>query len=219
MSEVEHELLAAIAAAPADVTARQVYADWLIARGDERGELISLDLAERAGHELTDLQPLLRLAAVHGFPRWPDDPDDELLPFAHTQVPDQFHVHHRDVDYYISYRRGVLSIITNVDWVRHDFPALDLKNLDAWDAHQTDVFLSIISRTLRLEHELTLIEWPRRGALEELDRMTRKRRAHYHLGLGVMAPGRPARPDPQFGVIDYERWGLLWERWDRARRR
>jgi len=218
MTEREEQLLAAIAAAPSDLASRQVYADHLIASGDERGELLSLDLAERCDRELSDLQPLLRLSAIHGFPRWPDDPDDTLLPFKPTRVPVQFVVRHGEIDHYVSYRRRVISVTTSVEWVDINSPALDLRHPDEWDAHETDVMLSIVSRTLRLDHDIKLIDWPCRAALADLERFTRKRRAHYHLDVGVMAPGRPARPDPQLGVIDYERWGQLWLRWDKARR-
>lgn len=43
-------LLEAVYDDPADLNARAVYADWLSARGEERGEFIHLQLAEAAGH-------------------------------------------------------------------------------------------------------------------------------------------------------------------------
>lgn len=77
----EAELLAAITATPDDAT-RLVYADWLLANGDPRGELIILDHRERTtpgGISNPDqLGQLLRLAAEHGFPHLPD-PDAGLL--------------------------------------------------------------------------------------------------------------------------------------------
>lgn len=76
-------MLAAIAASPDDPT-RLVYADWLLARGDLRGELIHLDHKDRTttgGLSSPDqLGQLLRLAAEFGFPHLPD-PDAELLAF------------------------------------------------------------------------------------------------------------------------------------------
>ncbi|HEY6039711.1 MAG TPA: TIGR02996 domain-containing protein [Kofleriaceae bacterium] len=83
----ESELLTAIAASPDDAT-RLVYADWLLARPDERsrkrGELIMLDYKERTtdgGLASPDqMGQLLRLAAELGFPHLPD-PDADLLAF------------------------------------------------------------------------------------------------------------------------------------------
>jgi uncharacterized protein (TIGR02996 family) len=43
------ELLAAVIADPDDVTARLVYADWLLAQGDVQGELIQLSEQQRSG--------------------------------------------------------------------------------------------------------------------------------------------------------------------------
>lgn len=77
----ERDLLAAIAASPDEPT-RLVYADWLLAQGDRRGELIHLDHKERTTEGgLTSPDQagqLLRLAAEFGFPHLPD-PDAELL--------------------------------------------------------------------------------------------------------------------------------------------
>jgi uncharacterized protein (TIGR02996 family) len=44
----EDALLAAVFAAPDDDEPRRIYADWLVRRGDPRGELIQLQLARRA---------------------------------------------------------------------------------------------------------------------------------------------------------------------------
>jgi uncharacterized protein (TIGR02996 family) len=76
---VEADLLAAIAAAPEDLGPRLVYADWLLASGDERGELITIDDAERRGQfeRFVDdpaLYRLMELAARYGFPRFPRIP-------------------------------------------------------------------------------------------------------------------------------------------------
>jgi uncharacterized protein (TIGR02996 family) len=80
----EAQLLAAIAAEPDDESTRLVYADWLIARGDPRGELIVLDHLERTtpgGLVHPDqIASLLRLSAELGFPHLPD-PDAALLAF------------------------------------------------------------------------------------------------------------------------------------------
>jgi uncharacterized protein (TIGR02996 family) len=47
MSEVADRLYAQIVATPHDLTLRQIYADHLLDAGDPRGELISLQLANR----------------------------------------------------------------------------------------------------------------------------------------------------------------------------
>jgi uncharacterized protein (TIGR02996 family) len=54
MATEERELLAAIASAPLDDRPRLVYADWLLERGDPRGELIQVQvaLAREASGEL-----------------------------------------------------------------------------------------------------------------------------------------------------------------------
>ncbi|HEY1815181.1 MAG TPA: hypothetical protein VGG74_22695 [Kofleriaceae bacterium] len=58
-----------------------VYADWLLDRGDTRGELIVLQEHE-AELDAEQLLRLLELSAEHGFMRLPDDPDDDVLRFA-----------------------------------------------------------------------------------------------------------------------------------------
>ncbi|HEY1551044.1 MAG TPA: TIGR02996 domain-containing protein [Kofleriaceae bacterium] len=45
----EWDLQAAIIASPDDDTPRSVYADWLLERGDPRGEFIALQLEHAAG--------------------------------------------------------------------------------------------------------------------------------------------------------------------------
>ena len=58
-----------------------VYADWLLDRGDTRGELIVLQQRE-AELDAEQLLRLLELSAEHGFMRLPHDPDDDVLRFA-----------------------------------------------------------------------------------------------------------------------------------------
>ncbi len=216
MTEREQDLLAAIAAAPSDLAARQVYADWLIVNGDERGELLSLDLAEREGRELTDLEPLLRLSARHGFPRWPGDPDDTLLVFEHRHThAASFAFHHGEHGYLVQYERRVLEVF--IEGQLAITSTLDLVKPRSWSPHQIDVVLSILGRALRLDRDIATIVWPCGRAIEAIEQLARKRKAHYQIGIGMM-PGRPLHPDPKFGVIDYERWGALWTRRDARRR-
>ena len=55
-SVTEEELLAAVFAAPDDDAPRRVYADWLLERGDPRGEFIQLQCAR--GLSITTLDPV-----------------------------------------------------------------------------------------------------------------------------------------------------------------
>src|ERR1700744_5363280 len=83
----EREFLDAIRRAPDDPVAVQVYADWLLDRGDPRGELIALQ-AREAELDPPRVLPLLQLAAEHGFIHVPDDPERDVLRFAGGVVPD-----------------------------------------------------------------------------------------------------------------------------------
>ncbi|MBL8722291.1 MAG: TIGR02996 domain-containing protein [Myxococcales bacterium] len=76
----EEELLAAIAATPDDLALRQVYADFLVERGDPRGEHIALGLLRHAGRDT----PATRrkeeaIAKKHGA-RWIGALDQVLAP-------------------------------------------------------------------------------------------------------------------------------------------
>ena len=63
----EAAYLAAIYADPDDVALRAVYADWLLERGDPRGELITLQLARAAGRTSEDAEVRERkLLEQHG---------------------------------------------------------------------------------------------------------------------------------------------------------
>lgn len=216
MMATEAELRAAIAADPSDPDLRHVFADFLLARGDERGELLSLDLAEREGRELANAEPLLRLAAIHGFPRWPGDPDDALI--RATREPHSFRLHPDEhVMHEVSYRGFLLDILTYRREPPHGWAVhaerqleLDLRDSLRLTDHHVDVILSIISRAIRQQRDLATLTYPTRRSFEDLERFTRKRPAYYHVEIGVEAPGRPLRPDPLFGVIDYERWDELW---------
>ena len=65
---------------------------------------------------------------------------------------------------------------------------------------------------VRQQRDLATLTYPTRRSFEDLERFTRKRPAYDRVEIGVEAPGRPLRPDPLFGVIDYERWDELWRR-------
>ncbi len=73
MSPDEHAFLAAVIAAPTDDAPREVYADWLLERGDLRGELINLELALSRATDVDEHNRLKRrdfaLLEQHGH-RW-----------------------------------------------------------------------------------------------------------------------------------------------------
>ena len=106
----EADMLAALRANPHDDAARLVYADWLIERGDERGELLMLEHADRTSElELASQLRLLKLAAAHGFAWF----EPELPPIdwdgggAH---PVQYEGSRHDSTYVVRYNRRNLSL-------------------------------------------------------------------------------------------------------------
>lgn len=106
----EAKLLAAIAADPGDESARLVYADWLIAHGDRRGELIVLDHLERTTPggiaDRDQLVELLRLSAELGFPHLPDR-DADLLAFDQIGRGDNYRVFHAGHRYTLKSKNGL----------------------------------------------------------------------------------------------------------------
>jgi uncharacterized protein (TIGR02996 family) len=106
----EAKLLAAIAADPGDESARLVYADWLIAHGDRRGELIVLDHLERTTPgglaDLDQLAALLRLSAELGFPHLPDR-DADLLAFDQIGRGECYRVFHAGHRYTLRSKNGL----------------------------------------------------------------------------------------------------------------
>lgn len=154
----ETELLAAIAAQPDDHT-RLVYADWLLSRGDRRGELIQLDVRERTtpgGLTHPDqLASLLRLAAELGFPHLPD-PDAEILPFEQLGRDERglarlygfyhdYRVTHDGHTYRLVYSEVLDLSIDDGDRIENT--TLDIHR--RWTDQETNVVLSIVSRAIR----------------------------------------------------------------------
>ncbi len=203
---MEAELLAAIAAAPDDMAPRLVYADYLLSSGDERGELITYDDADRRGHfqRFVDdpaLYRFMQLAARHGFMRWPSDPDDAVL--WEPVRDDAYRCTFEDTWYVAEGNR--------VSWFasarrEHDgarFPnamELALYGVTTFTPREIEVFLAITSRAIRQRRALAEIIVPYREAIAELDRLW---------------PDRPTHDHALFGVVDHERWGILWQRWFR----
>jgi uncharacterized protein (TIGR02996 family) len=110
VNDDEADLVAAIAADPDDESLRLVYADWLLAHGDRRGELMVLDHRERTtpgGLTHPDqLAALLRLSAELGFPHIPD-PDADLLAFDQIGRGDCYRVFHAGHRYTLRAQDGL----------------------------------------------------------------------------------------------------------------
>lgn len=210
---MEWELLAAIAAAPCDPLPREVYADWLLTHGDERGELLALDTVEyRDGlGDPEAIDRLLRLSARYGFPAQPGDPEDERLPFTGGGAyPEQHECTFAGHAYYVRYRHHALSVTiddgaidSGMDYP-HGWEDLDLGDGGEFGEFEREVVLSVLGRAIRLDRQLPDVEIPFCEAIER---------------YRVLAPPTtsfiPARPPPHplFGVVDYERWGKLWRNW------
>ena len=124
----EAELLDAIRRDPGDDAALQVYADWLLGRGDTRGELVLLQRREPELDDPAALERLLELSAEHGFLRVPDDPDAEILRFTggveagRTQVRITYELAHAGRSYRVvdDYFAGWIRIEVDGALVRED---------------------------------------------------------------------------------------------------
>ena len=182
----EADLLAAIRANPYDDDARLVYANWLLERGDPRGELLVLEHRETT-ERLNDREALTRLldlAAEHGFLRIPDEPAFERLPFETTNdCPVRYDLHHDGHDYVLFYEEFVFEV-----WIDDEKleVLLDTGGLSSyWSTEQAAAILWIVSDAIRMRR-LREIELPSSAAMH----------AHYHRGVRR----------------DHERWCHLWDR-------
>lgn len=213
--EVEAALLAEMRRAPDDDAPKLVYADHLLARGDERGELVLLDHRERRGalHDPAAIARLLLLAARHGFPRLPDDPDAAILPFDHDgggSHPVQFDVDHDGHHYYLRYRHGGFSIEVDDDFQRSYELDLDVAMENEWSFRETNAILAIVSEAI-VGGRVPTLRFPDERGL----------RAHpaYRVGrwprfvLPEDFVGQyPPDPRESVAVRDFARWHALWDR-------
>ena len=205
----EAELLAAIAAQRDDHT-RQVYADWLLARGDRRGELIELDLRERrtpGGLAHPDqMASLLRLAAEFGFPHLPD-PDSELLAFEQLG---------RDHDYRFSDNGHIFRLTRTTTFTLTMDGGQPIENTTLrierrWTDQETNVILSIVNRAIKDGRGRSAFAtlWFPSGA------MMAKHPAHR---LGPLPLYFSAEIDEDFGASwmlrarDHARWYEIYDR-------
>jgi uncharacterized protein (TIGR02996 family) len=156
----EAELLAAIAASPDDDQTRLVYADWLLARGDRRGELLMLDHLERTtpgGLTHPDqLASMLRLAAELGFPHLPD-PDIALLAFEPIGRADHYRMFHGGHRYTLLGQLGELSLA--IDDQRPIY-AKHYALHTAWDDYTTNVVLTIAQQAIAADLPFDRVVFP-----------------------------------------------------------
>jgi uncharacterized protein (TIGR02996 family) len=204
------KLLELMRAAPDDDGPKLVYADWLLARGDVRGELIVLDQRDRAGllAGIDELERLLWLAAEHGFPRLPDDPCARILPFqGGGSFPVQYDVDHEGRHYYLRWRYG-FSI--DVDYETVLETDLDTLTTNQWTFRETTVILAIISGAIRRGAPLSALVFPSGDALPRHPRYHLGRAPAYVLPDEVRASA-PGSDRWTLQVRDFARWYALWD--------
>ncbi|CAN5279128.1 hypothetical protein BH11MYX1_BH11MYX1_26000 [soil metagenome] len=202
----EEELVAAIADSPEDAT-RLVYADWLLAHGDRRGELIMLDYKERTtpgGITSPDQTgQLLRLAAELGFPVLPD-PDRELLAFEPDGRAGQWKLHWHDQDYFIRVL-GSVTLVVGSQWIENQsFNGYGSQLLD----EQVNALLTIMLRVIHNGVDFSAFRFPSPAQLASLPA--------YRLGPHPLYPSAEVMED--FGAEwklrarDHERWYTIYDR-------
>jgi uncharacterized protein (TIGR02996 family) len=200
----EAELLAAMRAAPGDEGPIHVYADWLLSRGDPRGELIMLDQRERAGSTMTlaELDRLLELASEHGFPWLPDDPCAGIFRFdGGGAFPTQYFLEHGGHHYYLRHRYG-FSI--HVDHVTVFEDTLATRSSNEWTFCETNVILAIVSAAITSGQPLSELEFP--DDLEAHPRFHPGRSPLYSFPHGLYPAHR------MLELRDVPRWYQLWDR-------
>jgi uncharacterized protein (TIGR02996 family) len=206
-------LLARIREAPDQRGARLVYADWLSAQGDPRGELIVLDEREReAGlDEPGSLERLLRLAAEHGFPLLPEDPDERLLPWwGGGSYPVQYDVDHGGRHYYLRYRGGYFSI--DVDDVEVAAPELHVVGDGDWTDTETNMILTIVSDAIVSGAPLDRLVFPARMEMHRHPGYRLGRFPQYVLPEELLAAHGVDWRSWLLRARDRDRWYRLWKR-------
>lgn len=164
----EQELLAAIAASPDEHT-RLVYADWLLAQGDRRGELIHLDHKEQTtdgGLSSPDqMGQLLRLAAQFGFPHLPD-PDADLLAFEQVGRENaEWRLVWKGRRYELRRHGDALQLSIDGAWpIENRSLAIPRR----WSDAQTNAILTIVLRVIQNGADFAALELPQPAQLATL---------------------------------------------------
>jgi uncharacterized protein (TIGR02996 family) len=161
----EATLLAAIAADPDDDAQRLVYADWLIAHADPRGELIVLDHLERTTPggivDIAQLAQYLRLSAELGFPHLPDR-DADLLAFDQIGRGDCYRIFHAGHRYTLRAKDG-LSLQRGDE--RPIFSE-HYELIGPWSDRATTVVLAITLAAIRAGTPFERVAFPDHAAIQ-----------------------------------------------------
>lgn len=200
------DFLAAIRARPADEAPRLVYADWLMSRGDVRGELIALDERVRSRVDMTvaQLDRLLELASEHGFPRLPDDPCADIFRFTGGgSFPTQYELSHDGHEYYLRWRYGFSIDMDDVTIWEGD---LETTTTNEWTFCETNVILAIVSRALRTRQLLSELVFPDAADFRSHPAHFPGRCPVYSFPDGLYPQGRTVE------LRDFPRWYRLFER-------
>jgi uncharacterized protein (TIGR02996 family) len=205
----EEDLLAAIRDHPGDDSIL-VFADWLLSRGDRRGDLLVLDHRDRTTpgglRDPDSLVGLLRLAAEFGFPHLPD-PDEHLLPWRQVGRLHEYLADHAGRRYWLRcYPNGLIA------WKVDDEPLAGNRTCGGLQLtdEETNVILSIASRGVRAGVPFEDLTFP---ATPEAMRV----HPDHRLGPLPMYLAHElaedfGRDDWSLRARDYDRWYALWHR-------
>ena len=212
----ETALLAAIAENPDDPDPQLVIADWLLAQGDARGELIVLDHHERTTGGIVDpvaLERMLLLAAEYTFP-CAREPDESMLPFI--AADDGYEVTYGGHHYAVWWRRGDIyvriddgDIDSGVDYP-NGFPDDVDEEPGYWTASETAATLAVLSDAIRAGTPLAELRLP--CMREQLPVYEGGARRVYRLPPAFTKPRGIHRDRYGLAARDYHRWNALWRR-------
>lgn len=212
------DLLAAITADPDDEAPQLVIADWLLASGDPRGELIILEHHDRTvTGGLTDhdaIERLLLLSAEYSFPR--ARPDDPVLPFVGGGGhPVQYEVDFAGHHYYARYHNHSLSVSIDDGAVETgiEYPGgwdLDLADSGEWSDEECAVILQLLSDAIRAGTPLAELVFPYMS--EPLPVYDGGPLRAYRLPKQFRLLRGLARDRYGLAARDYHRWYWLWHR-------
>lgn len=204
---------------PEDPGSQLVLADWLLERGDPRGELIVLDHRERAG-ELDDpagLERLLLLAAEYTFP-CAREPDESTLPFVGGGgYPVQYELDWGGHHYYVRYRHEELSvsiddgaIVTGVEYPEGFPDDFTYVSHGEWTDEETAATLAVLSDAIRYGTPFDALRFPHMpDTLPVYDGGARR---VYRLPLRFTQPRGIHRDRYGLAARDYVRWNAIFDR-------
>ncbi|MBX7084232.1 MAG: DUF4132 domain-containing protein, partial [Nannocystaceae bacterium] len=196
--------------APGDEQAVFAWAELLRKHHHPEGELIELDLRERQGR-LDDpiaLERLLELAGLLGFPRLPDDPDEDLLAFR-PQGGTSYALALGGRVHRIAYEGGVLTI---EDGRARRVLRPRLSSPDRWTDEETNVILATALTNFREQRGLEALWLPGHEAFVGHPRHRVGPWPLYPFPAGVRAPAADAGAAVGVRARDRPRWTQLWHK-------